>query len=225
MIEAIIPVEHTLVDGTYTRIAYAVKGQVIVGCPHKKGGVAILLNGSIQQIDGDTKYTISAPKVFNTKADTQRAALALEDCTYMTVHSVKATTVEEAEKEVFEGVPQLTRIRNSFNSLLIEHNITEDDVNKEMESLPVTIEDSDKYYLGNSNIHGIGTFSKIEFKPGDVIAMSVLDGNRLATARYVNHSDIPNAKLVDYKENSVALVATEHIPIGYEILIDYKRRL
>lgn len=55
--------------------------------------------------------------------------------------------------------------------------------------------------------------------------MSVLDGNRLATVRYVNHSDIPNAKLVDYKDNSTTLVATENIPLGYEILIDYKRRL
>lgn len=38
MIEALIPIEHTVVDGIYTRIAYAVKGQVIIGCPHKKGG-------------------------------------------------------------------------------------------------------------------------------------------------------------------------------------------
>jgi len=224
MIEAIIPIEHTLVDGVYTRIAYAVSGQIIVGCPHKKGGLAILLNGKIRQIDGDTKYEIESPKVFNTQPGTQRMAMVIEDCTYMTVHSVQAETVEEAEKEIFEGVPQLTRIRNSFNQLLLYHNLTDEEVHKEMESLPCTIEDSDKYYLGNSAIHGFGTFSKMQFKPGDTIAISILDGNRLATSRYVNHSDIPNAKLVDYKD-SVALVATDNIPIGYEILIDYKRRL
>ena len=225
MIEALIPIEHTVVDGIYTRIAYAVKGQVIIGCPHKKGGLAILLNGAIQQIDGEDKYFIRAPKIFNTKAGTQRAALVVEDCTYVTSHSVNASTVEEAEKEIFEGVPQLTRIRNSFKSLLLENKITEEDINKEMDSLPVTIEPSEKYYLGKSSIHGIGVFSKIEFKPEEVIAMSVLDGNRLATARYVNHSDIPNAKLVDYKDNSTALVAKENIPSGCEILIDYRRRL
>lgn len=224
MIEAIIPIEHTLVDGVYTRIAYAVSGQIIVGCPHKKGGVAILLSGKIRQIDGDNKYEIEAPKIFNTQPGTQRMAMIIDDCTYMTVHSVSALTVEEAEKEVFEGIPQITRIRNSFNQLLLEYNLTDEKVHEEMERLPCTIEDSDKYYLGNSSIHGFGTFSKIDFKLGDTIAISILDGNRLATARYVNHSDIPNARLVDYKD-SVALVATDNIPKGYEILIDYTRRL
>lgn len=224
MLEAIIPVEHTLVDGTYTRIAYAVKGQMIVGCPHKKGGVAVLLNGTIQQVDGDTKYEITAPKTFNTKAGTQRAAFVLEDCTYMTVHSVEASTVEEAEKEIFEGIPQITRIRNSFNKLLLERNITDEDVHHEMESLPCIMENQDKYYLGSSSIHGIGTFSNKDFNKEDVIAISVLDGTRLATSRYVNHSDVPNAKLVDY-EDSVALVALIDIPKGYEILIDYRRRV
>ena len=52
-------------------------------------------------IDGDEKYEISAPYIYNTAAGTQKLGLALNDCVFVTMHSVEATTTEEAEKELF----------------------------------------------------------------------------------------------------------------------------
>lgn len=222
--EAIIPIEHTIKDGVYTRIAYAKAGQLIVGCEHKKGGTAVLLKGTIRQIDGDQAYMVEAPFIINTDPGTQRIAFAETDAVYATMHSVVATTVEEAEKEVFVQVPQITRIRNSFNSLLLTLNVTDEEVKAEMDSQITLGEESDSYTIGNSAIHGLGCFAKRDIIRGECIAIAEIDGFRLPTARYVNHSDLPNAVFIDYKD-SVSLVATKDIPLGYEILVNYKQRL
>lgn len=221
--ETIIPIEHTVIDGVYTRIAYAPANCLIVGCAHKKGGSAFLMKGSIRQIDGDNKYEISAPFIFNTEQGTQRLAYTLTDTIYATTHSVSANTVEEAELEVFEQVPQITRIRNSFKSLLLSLNTTEEVIQEEMDSLDVINEQNSLYKIQPSSIHGLGCFSTTLLETGTCIAMAAINGNRLPTARYINHSDIPNARFIDYKDG-IALIAIKDIPIGYEILVNYKER-
>lgn len=223
--ETIIPIEHSVVDGVYTRIAYAKAGCIVVGCTHKKGGTAILLSGGIKQIDGDNKYEIFAPKIFNTEAGTQRVALALTDCTYATIHSVIATTVEEAEKEIFEEVPQITRIKNSFNELLLENKITDNNVQEFMDSLPVTYEHSDTYIIEKSIIDGLGSMARKDIFKNEIIGVAIKDGNRMPLARYVNHSDIPNAKFIDNDDGNTILVAIVSIPMGNEIFVNYKEKI
>ena len=221
--ETIIPIEESIVDGVYTRIAYAPANCYIIGCAHKKGGSTFLMKGSIRQIDGNDKYEISAPFIFNTEQGTQRVAYTLTDTIYATTHSVKAKTVEEAELEVFEQVPQITRIRNSFKSLLLSLDTTEELIQKEMDSLEVLDEHNELYTIQQSPIHGLGCFTTTYIHSGTCIAMAELDGNRLPTARYINHSDMPNAAFIDYKD-SIALVALVDIPEGYEILVNYIKR-
>lgn len=223
MLEVIVPIADSIVDGMYSRTAFMRAGNLYLGAKHKKPGLAILMSGTIRIIDGDEKYEVSAPLVFPTKKGSQKAAFAVTDCTYCTVHRVEATTVEGAEKELFEEVPQLTRIRNSYKGLLKALDTDEDTVQKEM--LPAIVEDSDKYYIAPSAIQGVGCYTKQEFKAGDVIAMAQIDGKRLGTARYINHSDMPNCILVDYKEDSVAVIATTNIPKDFEMTLDYRKRL
>lgn len=222
--EVLIQVEHTLVDGVYTRIAYAKKGTMLLGCGHLKGGTAILLSGEIQQIDGDLEYHIKAPKVFNTMAGTQRVAKILEDTVYMTCHSTEATSVEEAEALLFNEVPQLTRIRQSYKEVLLLRNTTEETVQKEMSLLPILSEESEKYYISKSIIEGQGAYSKVDFKKDEFIGMVVVDGNRLPLARYVNHSDIPNCLMIDFNKDSIVLVPMVDIPKDTELLVNYNMR-
>lgn len=224
MSEVIVPIEDSIVDGVYTRIAYAKAGTIIIGCPHKKGGTAVLLSGSIRQIDGDIKYDISAPKIFNTNAGTQRSAYAVTDVIYCTMHSVESSTCEDAEKELFEQTPQITRIRNSFKSMLLECNMTEEDVDSEMESLPTYFETSDKYFVGDSIISGKGSIASTYIKKGEHISLAIKDGKRLPLARYVNHSDVPNARFLNMENGDIELVSIKHIPAGNEILVDYRER-
>lgn len=223
--EYIIPVEDSIVDGLYTRIAYAKAGTIVVGCSHKKGGAAILLSGTIKQIDGDFKYEVSAPKIFNTFSGTQRIAYAVTDVVYATTHSVNAITTEDAEKELFVEVPQITRIRNSFKTFLLEHNITNDNVKDFMNSLPVVYEHSDVYAIEKSVIDGYGSMAKRDIMKDEIIGIALKDGNRLPLARYVNHSDIPNAKFEDLENGDIVLKATIIIPKDCEIFVNYKERV
>lgn len=223
--EAIVPIKHEIHDGMYIRTAYAKKDQLIVGCAHKKSGIAFLQKGKIRQIDGDEKYDIEAPFQIITQAGSQRFAYAMEDTIYTTIHRVEAKTVEEAELEVFETLPQISRIKKSYQSLLLEYKLTDDDVRDEMNSKEVVVEDSDMFYLSDSAIQGLGCFAKKDIKAGENIAISLLSGVRMGTARYVNHSDIPNSKHIKIKDNLISLVAMCDIPKDYEILTNYKESI
>jgi hypothetical protein len=220
--EVIIPIEDMINAGIYTRIAKAKAGTLIIGTPHKKGGFAFLLDGTIKQVDGSIEYEVSAPSVIATNAGTQRIAYAVTDCIYSTVHRVEATTCEEAEIELFEGEPQITRIRNSYKALIARHGLDEEAVVNSLQ--PCILEESDNFYLAPSPVNGTGVFAKKDFDPHTCITMAVINEQRLSTSRYVNHSDIPNARFIDYNETSIALVSTKFIQKDMEIFIDYGER-
>lgn len=209
--ETIIQVEESIVDGVYTRIAYAPANCYILGCEHKQGGTAVLLKGKIKQIDGDASYEISAPFIFNTKPGSQRLAYTLEDTIYATIHSTTKFTTNEAVAELFIGTPQITRIKESFKSLDLPSN-TGDLVLEHKTSM---------YYIDNSIIHGLGLFANKEINVGDTIAILDIDSISTGIKDYINHSDVPNAILLGYKD-STALVCSKQIPYGYEIFINYK---
>ena len=223
--EVILPIEDSIVDGVYTRIMYAKAGEFIIGCTHKKGGTAVLLSGIIRIIDGDNKFELTAPYIFNTQAGSQKLGLALTDVAFVTMHSVEAITTEDAEKELFVEVPQITRIRNSFKTFLLEHNITNDNVKDFMNSLPVIYEHSDIYAIEKSVIDGYGSMAKRDIMKDEIIGIALKDGNRLPLERYVNHSDIPNAKFEDLENGDIILKAIVNIPYGKEIFINYNERI
>lgn len=222
--EQILPVQDFIQNGIYTRLTKIKAGLLLLGVIHKKAGVGFMMQGSMLiKTDGGKAIKVDSPLVIQTKAGSQRAVYALTDVVYCTTHSVDATTVEEAEKELFVEEPQITRIRNSYNSVIHRAGLTDDIIN---EIMPMCIkEDSDKFYLGASSIHGTGTFANMAFSPGECIAMAVVDGTRLTTARYVNHSDIPNCRFLDYSNNSIALIATKYIQKDTELFVNYEERL
>lgn len=222
MLEDLTPIEDFIIDGMYTRTAYFREGSVIAGCEHKKSGIAILSKGTIRIIDGPDAYEISAPYIYTTKAGSQKLGHALTEAVFTTVHSVESTTTLEAEQELFVGTPQLTRIRNNYLELTEKLGITDEEIQQQM--LPAIVEDSDNYYIAPSAIQGVGCFTKRSFSKGETIAIAVVGDTRLGAARYINHSDIPNATLIDYKD-SIAVIATANIPQDFEITVNYKRRL
>ena len=221
MNETIIPIEHRVFNGLYTRIAFAKAGTVVIGCTHNKSGKGFLLSGSIRQSDDDGEYIdFKAPHSFCTTSGSQRYAFALEDTIYATIHEVDSLNVEDAEKELFVEQPQITRIKNDYKLLLNELNIQE----PIMESC--TIEKNDNIYFDKSEIDGIGCFSNRFIKQGEVIAITILDNERLSTSRFVNHSDIPNVKLFDSEDkNTTYLMSLVDIEKGNELFLNYRRRL
>jgi len=219
--EIIVPIHHTIKDGVYCRIMVAPKDIIISGCTHLKGGIATLMEGTIQIIDGEKSYEISAPVVMTTDTGTQKIGRTLTDVVYMTCHNVNAGTVEEAEKELFLEVPQITRIRESYKDFLIENKLSQEDVDKYMGSNEIVKETQDNFFLGKSQIHGTGCFASKDYAIGDVIGCAVVGNTRMTLSRYMNHSDIPNCSTT-YNEESIEIKAIKNISQNSELLLKYK---
>mgnify|MGYP003644690740 FL=1 len=96
------PVEHHLSDGLYTREVFMPKGALVVSFIHKQAHPSFFLSGEMSVLldTGEVKR-IKAPMKVMTDIGTQRVAYMHEDCTWACVYRTDASTIEEAEKEVY----------------------------------------------------------------------------------------------------------------------------
>ena len=81
-------------------------------------------------------------------------------------------------------------------------------------------------YHWNSNIHGIGVFSKEDFKKGQIIGVSHAEYEGvwyMTTHGYYNHSKNPNCRIEDYN-NLKIIIADRDIKKGEELTADYTKQ-
>ena len=101
--QELIPVNHYIAGGIYTREILLPKGTICIGAPHTRDFTETMVTGSIL-IFGDTGTSlVSAPFTKLAGAGTQKCGYILEDTIWVTSHAVKGTTVEEAEFETVEA--------------------------------------------------------------------------------------------------------------------------
>ena len=82
-------------------------------------------------------------------------------------------------------------------------------------------------YHIKSNIHGIGVFTPILLKKGDIIGVShaYYEGYwYMTTHGYYNHSKNPNC-VIETKDNINIIIANEDIQGGEELTADYTKQL
>jgi len=96
------PLKHHFEGGLYTRELSLFKGSFLISMIHKQEHPSFLLKGKISYIGHDGEvYTVSAPYTVFTKIGAQRIIYAHEDTVWTCVYKTDATTVEEAEHEVY----------------------------------------------------------------------------------------------------------------------------
>ena len=81
-------------------------------------------------------------------------------------------------------------------------------------------------YHWNSNIHGIGVFSKEDFKKGQIIGVSHAEYEGvwyMTTHGYYNHSKNPNC-IIENKDNLKLLIAGRDIISSEELTADYTKQ-
>ena len=81
-------------------------------------------------------------------------------------------------------------------------------------------------YHTKSHIHGIGTFTPVNLKRGDMIGVSHAnyDGQWYMTTRgYYNHSEHPNC-VVENRDNLKLIIALVDINAGEELTADYREQ-
>jgi|TARA_R110000803_G_scaffold44879_2_gene94794 hypothetical protein len=100
--EESFPLTHHLDNGLYTREVFMPKGSLVVSFIHKQNHPSFFMSGemSILLDTGEVKR-IKAPMKVMTEIGTQRVAYMHEDCTWTCVYRTDATTIEEAEAEVY----------------------------------------------------------------------------------------------------------------------------
>ena len=96
------PVTHRFTPNMYIREVYVPAGTILTSEIHKKEHPHILSLGKITMWDGEGgEITVSAPYCGITKDNARRVVYVHENCIFTTFHVTDATTVEDAEKDIF----------------------------------------------------------------------------------------------------------------------------
>ena len=97
-----MPLKHHIKGGIYTREIFMPKGMLVLSFIHKVTHPSFFLSGEMSIITDKAEIKrIKAPMVVQTEIGTQRVAYMHEDCVWVCTYRTDASTVEEAEKELF----------------------------------------------------------------------------------------------------------------------------
>tara|TARA_R100000742_G_C4279452_1_gene104064 strand:+ start:4456 stop:4992 length:537 start_codon:yes stop_codon:yes gene_type:complete len=101
-LKKIAPLKHNFEGGLYTRTMYMPKGSIIVSMIHRQQHPSFLLKGELSYLtdEGEVKR-IKAPHTVFTQEGTQRVFYVHQESVWTCVYKTDATTVEEAELEIY----------------------------------------------------------------------------------------------------------------------------
>lgn len=93
-------VQHTLIDGVYTRSLYIPKGSVLVGKIHLKECVNIVSKGDISVLTENGAGRFKAGDIAISKPGIQKLGYAHEDTIFVNVFRTDETDIEKIEAEI-----------------------------------------------------------------------------------------------------------------------------
>jgi hypothetical protein len=94
------PVEHTLIDGVYTRTLFIPKGSFLVGKIHLKECVNIVAKGDISILTETGMGRIQAGHIAVSKPGIQKLGYAHEDTVFVNVFRTDETDINKIEAEI-----------------------------------------------------------------------------------------------------------------------------
>jgi len=222
------PIFHSFANGMYTREMHINGGDLIVGKIHKNDYFVKMLTGRAWVVSEFGAKELIAPCSFVAKAGVKHIGFHLEDTVWTDVHKVSSENIEEAEVEIFaDSYEELDTynniISNDFAEMCIDIGLSEEVVKELSEDISDLIDQpsDDSIEVKESSIDGLGVFSLKPIKAGERIAIGRIGDKRTQAGRYVNHSDLPNAKPI-IEEDMGIFVALVDINEGDEITADYR---
>ena len=96
------PTNHYFKDGMYCRETFTHADTMLVGATHKKASFNILTEGEVIVSDGVKEVKLKAPQIFVSDPGSQKVAYCITDTIMVNVFRTDATSVEEAEQELYE---------------------------------------------------------------------------------------------------------------------------
>jgi hypothetical protein len=94
------PVEHIILNGTYTRKLFIAKGQILVGKIHRKACVNIVAKGDISVMTETGWARVRAGFTLTSPAGVCKVGYAHEDTVFINVFRTDETDIEKIEAEI-----------------------------------------------------------------------------------------------------------------------------
>lgn len=220
-----IPVKSSSSNKMYTRQITIPKGTLLTGRVHLFDYVDIMLAGDITIATPEGAKRFTGHNVFEGKAGRKRAGYAHEDTYWVTVHNTEITDDDEFYTLLTASTMQDYNDRKDYLALLDDYGFKQEDIDVVVkDESDMFYKDDIPVYIDNSDLHGIGLFSKKQFKANEYICKSAIDNQRTIAGRYSNHSVNPNAEMVlDGKD--FILKAIKPIYENQEITTNYRNTL
>jgi len=229
-----IPVKHSFVNGFYIREILIPKGTLLTSKYHKYEQADFMIIGDMSIVTDGGVLRIKAPFSGISYPGLKRLGYAHEDTLWIDVHVTKKTTnIDELEKilyaDTFEELEQFEteKQRNDYQKMLLEYNISHEDIRMQSENLNDQIEidiTQHKIKIADSRLSGKGIFATGYIKAKEVIAPARIGGLRTQVGRFTNHSSTPNAEMIFQDDGNIYLSAKRNISCG-EITVDYRQSL
>lgn len=215
--------KHSFADGMYTREMHINGGHVICGKIHKNDYFVTMLTGKAWVVSEYGFKELIAPCQFKAKSGVKHIGFHLEDTIWIDTHKVKATNIEEAEKEIFaDSYEEYDEYMKTYQGICNEIGLTQEEIRKKSEQEDLVEQpECDAIEIRDSNIEGKGVFVTQDIREGELFALARLLDKRTPVGRYTNHSDKPNSKGVTDGQLGM-LIALEDIKKGQEITVDYR---
>lgn len=229
-------VRHLFYPGLYVRELSAPANSFAIGYVHKTTHMNVMLKGvvDILRTDGSVDRLI-APLTFLGKPG-RNIGIIVEDMVWLNIYVTDVRDVEELEKMFLEPSPALNGHTaqllldlddTGFGDYLKEVGVTEEAYRLRAESVPYDPFPVGEYKVkvGRSGIQGKGLIATATIEAAEFICPAFVQGRRTPAGRFTNHSDYPNAVVVEEMGN-VYLVATRDIRgglVGEEVTIDYRQ--
>ncbi len=220
---------HTFIDGLYSREIVFEAGTFATGNNHMRSQMDVMVEGEMLVATEEGYKRLVAPMTFITEPGVRKAGIAVKRTRWISYIPTDLTTVEEVEAQLFTtsydelDVPsaEVQAARDDYKAVLKELNMTEEEVQVEVQLDNLVPMPVDTVRVGMSDIHGVGLFSYIPLVEGQIVAACRIGNFRTIAGRYTNHSNKPNA-IVEERDGNLYIVAKLTIPESTEITIDYR---
>lgn len=243
------PVVHRFGPGIYIREVHIPAGTMSIGHYQTTEHLNVMLKGKVIMINADgSKITVEAPQTFVSPPG-RKVGVILEDMIWQNIYATDETDIEKLEATYLKKSITFNEHLKAQNMLLtydnseehedyykaiaefgFDHKTVREQTEDTSDQIPFPL-GGYKVMVANSKIDGKGLFATGNFKEGEVIAPTRIDGKRTPAGRYTNHSKKPNAVMVLKDNGDVDLVATRDISgckggqTGEEITVDYRQVL
>lgn len=234
---------HRFAPGMYSREMIVPAGCMLTGSIHKSEHFSIFLEGVLLVPGEYGSKIIEAPQIEIAKPGTKRVGVALTDLRWITFHRTDATTLEEAEEELFTNDPSelpalleyvpTGRIEYQEDYALAQRDRQDylecqepPELLEQLQQIPVVDMEVEGVEIKESKRDGKGLFATKDFDEGDIVAPAVLENQLICFSRYCNHSVDENAgPWMDEETNSTYIVARRPIRAGEEICMNYRETI